>query len=128
MTVEWQVTRIERAVAAQQRRDAFVDWARQWARHVPIHSVMHDQEIHAGLRRFLKRHQARIDRRADFRDSAIVRDLEPVKCPWRVFERGATRAVIAIGDEVVEVGHGASWFFLFLLYFSLCSSGPYLSS
>ena len=102
MSVEREMIRIKRAVTANQGRDSIVNSAGQRPRHVPIHSVMNDQEVHAGGDGFLKGNKACVDCGAYLGDSAVVGDLQAVESAGGVLEGRAPGAFVTIIDQFVE--------------------------
>src|SRR5262245_45291219 len=94
--------RVERAVAMYQCAHSLVDRTSQRTRHIPIHAVMDDQKIYPGIYGLLERDEARIHRGTDFRDAAVVCHLQSIESAGRIFESGATCALITIGYEIVE--------------------------
>ena len=96
MAVERQVIRVDSTIAADERCNAILDGPGDRTRHVPVHPVVNDQKINSGRDCLLEGNGTRIYGRADFCDPPRVRDLEAVERARRIFESGATRALVAV--------------------------------
>jgi len=58
-----------------------MDGSRQRAGHIPIHAVVHNQEIDPGCDRLLEGDEARVDGGPDLGDPAVVATCSPLKAP-----------------------------------------------
>ena len=107
MGIQRQMVRIKGAVAADGVRPRrFAGGTGERPGHVPIHPVVDDQEVAPAATAAWKGTRTRVDRGADPGDAAVVGELEAVEGPGAVLEYRAAGALVAIGDDVFEGGHG----------------------
>ena len=109
MRIEGEVTRVDGAVAADERGIALINWPCHGLHPAPKYAVMHDQEINPTLNRLLKGNAAGINRRPDFSYSAIVGDLQAIVRTGEIFESHPPGAFVTIIDELFERSHGPAW-------------------
>ncbi len=94
MGIQREVIRIERAGPADESGHARVGRAGQGLGGIPVHAVVHDQEIDSGRDRAAKGDDARIHRGADPGHPAVVGHLQPVAGAGRIDELGAARPLV----------------------------------
>ena len=75
MAVEGEVIRVEGTIAVDQGGDTIKDGAGEELGHIPIHAVVHDEEIDPGFDGGAEGHETRIHGGADPGHGAAIGDL-----------------------------------------------------
>ena len=96
---------VERAVSFNQSHHSIVDGAGKRPWHIPIHAVVHDEEINVGRSRALEWNDPGVDRCANLGDYATIAELQPVERARGIFERRSAGAFVTIRHKVGKFGH-----------------------
>lgn len=103
--IEREMRAVNGAISADEGFDFLERRAGDRRNRVPEHSVVDDEEIDVALHRFAKRFEARVDRRADPADFAVVFELESVAGSGEIADLVNVGALIAKSDDLGKSGH-----------------------
>ena len=108
MGVEWEVAAVDRKIVVHGQFELFVKWTRVAGRGVPEEPMVDNQEIYPLSDCHFEGDSTGIDRGADFRDLAIVLQLEPVVGTRKVRYFDAAGGFIAEGNDFIQGDHADS--------------------